>query len=147
MLVVLGALNLVSFLRRRAIQELQTLDHDRGHGLEAGRLRSWRPLLLVGGSHDLAGLAAALLMLATIRQPVWAMLYLLLFGVGTVVGMMLITTAMSAPLALTMRRFEAVHRHLGWVSGLLSAGFGLFLIYEIGFVDGLFTGVLHWDPH
>lgn len=147
MLVVLGALNLVSFLRGRAIQEPHTHDHDHGHALEPGRLRSWRPLL-VGGIHGLAGSAAvALLMLATIHQPLWAMLYLLLFGVGTVVGMMLITTAMAAPLTLTTRRFKAMHRHLAWVSGLLSVGFGLFLVYEIGFVNGLFTGDPHWDPH
>jgi hypothetical protein len=32
-------------------------------------------------------------------------------------------------------------------SGLLSLGFGLFLSYQIGFVDGLFTSHPNWSPH
>jgi hypothetical protein len=37
-------------------------------------------------------------------------------------------------------------RGLGIASGLLSVGFGLFLVYQIGFVDGLFTAHPHWKP-
>ena len=45
-----------------------------------------RPLI-VGIVHGLAGSAAvALLVLATIKSPSWSLLYLLLFGIGTVVG-------------------------------------------------------------
>ena len=32
-------------------------------------------------------------------------------------------------------------------SGLLSLGFGLFLCYQIGIVDGLFTSHPNWMPH
>jgi high-affinity nickel-transport protein len=39
-----------------------------------------------------------------------------------------------------------VERHLRVASGLLSLGFGLFLVYQIGFVSGLFTGHAVWTP-
>jgi high-affinity nickel-transport protein len=57
--------------------------------------------------HGLAGSAAvALLVLTTIRNPRWAIAYLLVFGVGTIAGMMLITAALTVPLALTENRFQ-----------------------------------------
>ena len=105
-----------------------------------------RPLV-VGLLHGLAGSAAvALLVLAIIQTPGWAIAYLLLFGIGTIVGMMLITVAVAAPLLYTSRRLSGIDRHLRIASGLLSLGFGLFLVYQIGFVHGLFTGHAVWSP-
>lgn len=99
-----------------------------------------RPLL-VGIVHGLAGSAAvSLLVLATIHDPWWAMAYLLIFGTGTIAGMMLITAAVAAPFAFTAGRSDRIGRYLRVASGLLSLGFGLFLVYQIGFVNGLFTG-------
>lgn len=110
-----------------------------------GVYQAMRPLV-VGLVHGLAGSAAvALLVLATIRDPVWAIAYLLLFGAGTIAGMMLITAAIGLPLAYTGRS-AVVHRYLGVASGLLSLAFGLFLAYQIGLVDGLFTGNPNWTP-
>jgi high-affinity nickel-transport protein len=150
MLIGLGVINL-----RRARQLAQS-----GHGHEhhgehahggarppapyAQRLRS----LIIGVVHGLAGSAAvALLVLSTIREPGWAFVYLCLFGAGTVTGMMLLTTAVSFPLAAAARRFGSVERLLGHVTGAVSVALGLFLVYQIGFVDGLFAGDLSWDPH
>ena len=68
-----------------------------------GAYQAVRPLV-VGLVHGLAGSAAvALLVLATIRDPFWAVAYLLLFGVGTIVGMMLITVVIALPLLLLAR--------------------------------------------
>ncbi len=97
-----------------------------------------RPLV-IGTVHGLAGSAAvALLVLPIIHDPVWAMAYLMIFGVGTIAGMMLITAAIAVPVSYSSR-FQFLHRHLGTVAGALSLSFGLFLVYQIGFVDGLFT--------
>ena len=113
---------------------------------ELGAYQAIRPLV-VGLVHGLAGSAAvALLVLATIRDPLWGMGYLLLFGVGTIIGMMLITAAIGLPFAYTAKRSVTIHRYLGLASGLLSLGFGLFLVYQIGFVDGLFTSHPRWTP-
>jgi len=97
-----------------------------------------RPLV-VGVVHGLAGSAAvALLVLTTIQNPVWSIAYLLVFGIGTITGMMLITVAIAVPFALTAGRFTRVDRQLATASGLLSLAFGLFLAYQIG-VYGLWT--------
>ncbi len=95
----------------------------------------------IGLVHGLAGSAAvALLVLSTIRNPYWAVAYLLVFGAGTILGMMVITAAMTLPFALTAGRFARLNRALAFGTGAVSLGFGLFLIYEIGFVERLLTG-------
>lgn len=95
----------------------------------------------IGVVHGLAGSAAvALLVLSTIRNPYWAAAYLLVFGVGTILGMMAITAAMTLPFALSAGRFVRLSRALAFGTGAVSVGFGVFLIYQIGFVGRLFTG-------
>ena len=92
----------------------------------------------IGAVHGLAGSAAiALLVLSTIRNPYWAAAYLGVFGAGTILGMMAITAAMTLPFALTAGRFLRLNRALALGSGALSLGWGLFLLYQVGFVDGL----------
>jgi high-affinity nickel-transport protein len=105
-----------------------------------------RPLA-VGIVHGLAGSAAiALLVLTTIHNPGWAIGYLFIFGLGTIAGMMLITAAIALPYAYTLQRFARLNQGLVMASGFLSLAFGLFLCYQVGFVDGLFTGHLSWIP-
>ncbi len=105
-----------------------------------------RPLA-VGIVHGLAGSAGvALLVLTTIRVPSWAVLYLLVFGIGTVAGMMLITAAIAVPFTFSEDRFARLNRGLGLASGLISLAFGLFIVYQMGFVNGLFTHNPNWAP-
>jgi high-affinity nickel-transport protein len=111
-----------------------------------GLFHALRPFL-VGIVHGLAGSAAvALLVLSTIREPKWAVLYLLIFGAGTIAGMMLITAALALPFSFAGYKFAWLNRSLVTASGLLSLGFGLFVCYRIGFVDGLFTSHPNWTP-
>lgn len=138
MLILLGVLNLTGVLGR--ITHHFTPQHAKP-GL--GAFHILRPLA-IGLVHGLAGSAAvALLVLSMIPSPTWAVAYLAVFGFGTVLGMMLMTTAMAIPIALTGRNTT---RTLTFVSGLASLCFGLFLVYQIGFVDGLFTAKVHWIP-
>jgi ABC-type nickel/cobalt efflux system permease component RcnA len=105
-----------------------------------GRSKAYRALrpTIIGIVHGLAGSAAvALLVLPIIREPLWALMYLLVFGAGTIAGMMLITTAIAVPFSCSAR-FQFVHRHLGAVAGVVSFSFGLFLVYQIGFINKLF---------
>ena len=111
-----------------------------------GVYQSVRPLV-VGIVHGLAGSAAvALLVLTTIRDPFWSVLYLLIFGVGTIVGMMLITAAIALPFAYTSSHSTRLNAGLRLASGVISLGFGLFLAYRIGVVHGLFSGHPQWTP-
>jgi hypothetical protein len=111
-----------------------------------GLFHTLRPLT-VGIVHGLAGSAAvALLVLTTINRPSWAIGYLLVFGLGTIAGMMLITAAIALPFAYTLRHFVRLNRGLAVASGMLSLCFGLFLCFQIGFVDGLFSSHPNWMP-
>ncbi len=89
---------------------------------------------LVGVVHGLAGSAAvALLVLAAVPDPRWAAAYLLLFGTGTIAGMMTITTAIAAPVALAAERVGSWSRTLQRTAGVASIAFGIFLAVRIGF--------------
>jgi len=106
-----------------------------------GRSHFYRLLrpVIVGVVHGLAGSASvALLVLPVIRDPTWSMIYLLIFGAGTIAGMMLITAAIAAPVTYSASRFRAFNRYVGAAAGVLSLIFGFFLVYQIGYVDGLF---------
>lgn len=118
----------------------------RGPFQRLGLFHALRPLL-VGIVHGLAGSAAvALLVLSTIHQPRWAVLYLLIFGIGTIAGMMLITTVLALPFSFVGYRFAWLNRSLVVGSGLLSLCFGTFICYQIGVVQGLFTSRPKWTP-
>jgi high-affinity nickel-transport protein len=155
MLIVLGVLNLTGALRWLAERlapfhagsAVNKLEGSRDSLISRyGSYQVFRPLA-VGLVHGLAGSAAvALLVLSTIRSPLLAVAYLLVFGAGTVVGMMLMTSAMAIPVVWTGKHFEAAGRFLTPLSGIVSTAFGLFLAYQICFIDGLFRASVHWTP-
>ena len=114
----------------------------------AGLLRRGSRSLAVGVVHGLAGSAAvALLVLASVGRAHSALVYLAVFGVGTVAGMLLLTATLAVPLKLAAARFVSAERFLARTTGALSLAFGLFLAYRIGFVDGLLLGATAWTPH
>jgi ABC-type nickel/cobalt efflux system permease component RcnA len=180
MLILLGALNVVSFFRAVPTAPLGGAEnahsHHHSHGdyvhrhvhthepeahphapdqtpvafLDrllgtSGLYQHIRPLA-IGIVHGLAGSAAvALLVLATIRNPRWAIAYLLVFGVGTIAGMMVITMSLASAIKV-VGRSQKVSRRLAMASGLLSLVFGCLVVYQIGFVNGLFSGHPLWTP-
>lgn len=110
----------------------------------------WYQLLrpvAVGLVHGLAGSAAvALLVLATIQDTGTALVYLVIFCVGVAAGMAVLTTVIGLPFWIARARSAQINRWLTIGSGLLSLVFGLYLGYQVGFVDGLFTGDFRWEP-
>ncbi len=104
-----------------------------------------RPLL-VGIVHGLAGSAAvALLVLATIPGTWAAVVYLLVFSLGTTGGMIAVTALMAAPAILAERRMARFDRGLRLATGLLSIAFGIFLAHQI-ITSGLFGANPSWTP-
>jgi sulfite exporter TauE/SafE len=103
------------------------------HGLRLGA----RPLL-VGMVHGLAGSAALmLLVLSTISSPLVGITYIVVFGIGSISGMMLMSALVGLPVYLTASRFNRANLMVRVMAGLFSLCFGLFMVYEIGLVKGL----------
>jgi high-affinity nickel permease len=113
---------------------------------EFGWFQLARPVV-IGLIHGLAGSAAiALLILSSITNPQIALIYLLIFGLGTMIGMMIITTLLGLPIIFSAGRFTHINRHITTVSGLLSLAFGLYLAWEIGVNSQLFGAHPVWSP-
>lgn len=106
-----------------------------------------RPLV-IGVVHGLAGSAAvALLVLATIRAPLAAAAYLVMFGAGTILGMMMVTLLLAAPALYATTRVHRVRRGVRLAAGALSIVFGLILARELIVDGGLFAATPTWEPH
>lgn len=98
-----------------------------------------RPFV-IGIIHGLAGSAAvALLILGSIADQTVAIAYLGIFGIGTIIGMMMITTLLGVPIIAGSRSFARADRIITAVAGLVSIVYGVYFGYEIGIVEGLFT--------
>ena len=80
------------------------------------------------------------------RDPYWAVAYLLVFGIGTIAGMMIITPAIALPFKYSQQRFARFNRTLQITSGVISLGFGMFIVYKMGYVSGMFTSHPKWTP-
>lgn len=110
---------------------------------------SWSPArpILVGFVHGMAGSAfVAMLVLTAIDSPVVGMAYLLVFGVGTIAGMALITAAIALPSAYAAARVTGARRWVQYAAGVASVCFGLLLAHRVGVIDGLFAATPSWTP-
>jgi len=96
-----------------------------------------RPFL-IGLVHGMAGSGAlTILVLATIPSALAGLVYMAVFGLGSIGGMFLMSALISVLFVLTGRRFSVISQALQMMVGLFSLSFGLFLVWQYGFRDGL----------
>ena len=96
-----------------------------------------RPFL-VGLVHGMAGSAAlTLLVLATIPSAIAGLIYIVVFGLGSVGGMLVMSSLISLPFVFTAKRFNVISQGLQVMVGLFSLSFGLFLVWQYGFREHL----------
>lgn len=126
MLIVLG----VHSLRRQAADAPSSL----------------RPLV-VGIVHGLAGSAVlALLLIGSATSTLAAAVYLVCFGLGTILGMAVVTMLLSLPARLNPAWALSFDRALRVTAGVASVGIGLYLAHRTGVRDGLFAATPLWEP-
>ena len=161
MLVVLGAdvlrrliVERIHFhVHRHASQDGQLHEHvhahsHRGEGAHQASVhrnehaRRW-PLraLAVGMMHGLAG-SAALVMLSLKSLPSWSigLGYIVVFGVGSIVGMALLSVAIALPLRLSAPYLIGLHRSMTALIGLFSCALGSYMVVEIGYLRATLFG-------
>jgi sulfite exporter TauE/SafE len=108
-----------------------TLLHDHRH------LR--RPLL-VGMVHGLAGSGAlTLVVLSSMTSEVQGLLFLLLFGAGTIISMLVFSGLIGLPFRFTAALSWKLNLAVQGTAGTISLLFGLYLMWQVGVVDGLFA--------
>jgi ABC-type nickel/cobalt efflux system permease component RcnA len=98
------------------------------------RLVGWRPLV-VGMVHGLAGSAVLTFLVLTevVKRGSRALglAYLLVFGIGSICGMLLMSTLISLPIVLTSRRFERIEVPMRIIVGGASVAFGFYYAWAI----------------
>jgi len=93
-----------------------------------------RPLL-VGMVHGLAGSAPLLLLALTVMSsPLVAFSYIAVFGVGSLMGMTIMSLLVGVPARLTVQ-FARTNLIVRGLSGLFSVGLGLFIVYQNGVLN------------
>jgi len=119
-------------------------EHEKKHELPSTSRHShavsrvgFKPLL-IGTMHGLAGSGALTLLVLTQISSSWiAFLYLAIFGLGSVAGMVLMSGLLGLPFALTSGKLTQIHRQLQTVAAALSICFGIWYAYHTG-MNGLF---------
>ena len=107
--------------------------HSRGaHHDHLHRFRLEYKSLAVGMVHGLAGSAALLLLvLATVPSLGVGLVYILVFGAGSILGMVFLATAMSIPFAMSAERTARVHQTLRAAAALFSIVLGSTILFEL----------------
>ncbi len=107
-------------------------EHRRGMPLRA---------LLVGLMHGMAGSAALILLTLGQINSLWmALAYMALFGLGSMLGMAVLSVVIAVPLRRMARGLSWAHSALNAVVGTVTVGIGVWIIYSVGFAGGLLTG-------
>ncbi len=140
MLVLLGV-NAIRKIFKAEKVHTHTHEHDghehrhlhihRKENSEASHHRFAPRAVIVGMMHGLAGSAGLmLLVLPTISSPAVALLYIAIFGVGSIAGMMIMSLLMGLPLYFTAGRFVLINKGIRLLAGAFSLVWGALLINE-----------------
>ncbi|MBP1934347.1 sulfite exporter TauE/SafE family protein [Ammoniphilus resinae] len=134
MLVYLGITSILSFRNHRLHQH----DHGDGEHKHQHQDISYLKSMIIGLVHGLAGSAAMVLLTMSTVKNIWeGAFYILIFGIGTVIGMLSFTTIIGIPFVLSAKKIN-IHKMLSQVTGFISTAFGVYYMYNLGVTEGLF---------
>ncbi|WP_423798443.1 sulfite exporter TauE/SafE family protein [Neobacillus sp. SAB-20_R2A] len=99
---------------------------------------SYLKSMVIGLIHGLAGSGAMVLLTMSTVHSVWeAAIYILIFGVGTIIGMLFFTTIIGIPFVFSSKKI-GLNKSLTQITGVISIVFGIFYMYNLGVTEGLF---------
>lgn len=85
---------------------------------------------VVGIFHGLAGSAVlSLLALTTVDDPLLGLWFILIFGIGSIIGMFLVSALISVPFVLT-KRIHVLNKTFSAAAGIISIVIGAITIYN-----------------
>jgi ABC-type nickel/cobalt efflux system permease component RcnA len=111
-----------------------TTEHDRSAPIHSHSIsRIGLKPMIVGIVHGLAGSGAlTLLVMTQIRSSWMGFLYLVVFGLGSIVGMLLMSGLIGLPFLLTSRNLTRFHRRVQVAAAVLSICFGFWYGFKTG---------------
>ncbi len=96
--------------------------------------------VIIGMIHGLAGSAGMMLLyLPTIESNSLKLIYIVIFGIGSIGGMMIMSFLVGLPFHLTAAKFNRFNNILQTIAGLVSIVIGLMIVYEKAITEGLFS--------
>ncbi len=120
MLILLGLWRLAKTYQMGG-EVTKMMEHDHGHRLAYG----------VGLVHGLAGSGALILLVLANGASTWhSLVYLLLFGLGSVGGMLLAAGVLGLPFTKSVLRSSSLQLVLILLSSLLCISYGGYVLYE-----------------
>lgn len=94
--------------------------------------------LLIGMMHGMAGSAALIILtLQTVTSPLTGLIYMLLFGLGSIIGMALLSAIIMIPLRRSAQRLTWFYNGLQTAVGFGTLLLGGYVLFEIGVIEGL----------
>jgi sulfite exporter TauE/SafE len=125
MLVYLGLTTI------RSYKEINGHKHQHNHV-------SYVKSMMIGLVHGLAGSAAMVLLTMSTVESLWeGTVYILIFGVGTIVGMLFFTTIIGIPFVFSVKK-KSLNKTFTQLTGVISTVFGIYYMYNLGITEGLF---------
>ncbi|MBM7691527.1 sulfite exporter TauE/SafE [Peribacillus deserti] len=139
MLVYFGIAAIFSIRKSAHLTDInnsgQTYEHN--HSAKQQKV-SYGKSTFMGFIHGLAGSAAMILLTMNTINSLWeGAFYILIFGAGTVAGMLCFTTLIGIPFVLSTGKTR-INKKLTQLTGMISAVFGVYYMYNLGFTEGLF---------
>ncbi|WP_423799633.1 sulfite exporter TauE/SafE family protein [Neobacillus sp. SAB-20_R2A] len=135
MLVYLGVAAMLSIRKNRTPHR----EHGHVHNPASVNRGRYYKSLFIGFVHGLAGSAAMVLLTMSTVHSVWqGALYIIVFGIGTVIGMLIFTTIIGIPFIMSMKQM-VTSKALILTTGAVSTVFGFYYMYNLGVNDGLFN--------
>ncbi|HNQ14970.1 MAG TPA: hypothetical protein PKM58_05360 [Pyrinomonadaceae bacterium] len=94
--------------------------------------------IVIGMVHGLAGSAGLMLFVVpTIESKIVGLLYIVIFGIGSIGGMMIMSFLVGLPFHLTASKFNRINTYLQLAAGIGGIVVGLSVMYEKGVTEGL----------
>lgn len=108
-------------------------DHRRSKHLHFHPEGSWKSSLSVGMMHGIAGSAVLVALTAsTASSATTGLMFMALFGLGSVLGMVALSAVIAVPLTLTAKTLTWANRSLQLIAGTMAMGFGLMIMVQTG---------------
>ncbi len=135
MLIGLGVYRLYEYYDEREETALHRQQHKNGeahhHLGQVAEAGNHRLAYGIGLIHGLAGSGAMILMvMAEVESTLSSLLYLLIFGIGSAIGMLVAAGIFSLPFSKKIAEDDNVYFGLVLLSSVLCIGFGVYVVLE-----------------